>query len=252
MFTKLDYQVMRHAFDAQNELGRLCDEGIYQNDLAARLEDAHLGRIRKEVQVRATHADFAKTYYLDLVVDDTAIYELKTTTRLVGEHDAQALNYLFLLGANHGKLINFRPPHVESKFINTGITREARKRLDFDTSRWRDLDKASKALRGIVSDLLEDWGGFLEIPLYLEAIVHFMGGETKVLQNVPLSRKGVRLGNQRLQMASPDVAFRLTSMTGAVEHYEKQLRSLLSHTPLRALQWINLAHHRMEFVTLVK
>jgi hypothetical protein len=41
-------------------------------------------------------------------------------------------------------------------------------------------------------------------------------------------------------------------MTGAVEHYEKQLRSLLSHTPLRALQWINLAHHRMEFVTLVK
>jgi hypothetical protein len=70
--------------------------------------------------------------------------------------------------------------------------------------------------------------------------------------NVPLSRKGVGLGNQRLHMASPDVAFRLTSMTGAVEHYEKQLRSLLSHTPLRALQWINLAHHRMEFVTLVK
>jgi hypothetical protein len=35
-FAKLDYQVMRHAFESQNELGRLCDEVIYQNDLAAR------------------------------------------------------------------------------------------------------------------------------------------------------------------------------------------------------------------------
>ena len=51
-FAELDYQVMRHAFDSQNELGRLCDEIIYQNDLAARSDAARLGPVRKEVPVR--------------------------------------------------------------------------------------------------------------------------------------------------------------------------------------------------------
>ena len=41
-FAQLDYVVMRHAFECQNQLGRLCDEQIYQNDLAARLEAAGL------------------------------------------------------------------------------------------------------------------------------------------------------------------------------------------------------------------
>ncbi len=43
-FAAIDYQVMRSVFDCQNELGRLCDEVIYQNDLAARLEAAGLAR----------------------------------------------------------------------------------------------------------------------------------------------------------------------------------------------------------------
>ena len=30
-FAQIDYRVMRHAFDSQNELGRLCDEIIYLN-----------------------------------------------------------------------------------------------------------------------------------------------------------------------------------------------------------------------------
>jgi hypothetical protein len=37
-FAELDYRVMRVAFECQNELGRLCEETIYQNDLVARLK----------------------------------------------------------------------------------------------------------------------------------------------------------------------------------------------------------------------
>src|SRR5881392_3136883 len=103
-FAQLDYRVMRHAFDSQNDLGRLCDEVIYHNDLAARLESAGLGPVHKEVPVTATYRDFAKVYSLDLVVSSAAIYELKTSTCLVGEHEAQLLNYLLLCAAGHGKL----------------------------------------------------------------------------------------------------------------------------------------------------
>src|ERR1700678_829 len=84
-FAKLDYQVMRHVFESQNELGRLCEEVIYQNDLAARLEAAGLPT-RKEVPVTVTHRDFTKVYSLDLVVANAGIYELKSVTTLVGAH----------------------------------------------------------------------------------------------------------------------------------------------------------------------
>lgn len=39
-FGELDYRVMRHAFDSQNDLGRLADERIYQADLAASCSDS--------------------------------------------------------------------------------------------------------------------------------------------------------------------------------------------------------------------
>ncbi len=251
-FAELDYQVMRCVFESQNELGRLCDEVVYQNDLTARLRTAGLGPIRTEVPVTVTYQDFAKTFFLDLVVRDAAIYELKTVLRLIAEHDAQLLNYLFLAGVHHGKLINFRPPQVESKFVNTGLTPDSRRRLEIITSRWREIGNESKALRETLVGLLKDWGGFLEIPLYLDALVHFLGGENKVVQKLPFSRNGIPLGSQHFHLAAPEVAFRLTAMTGDSGAYEQQLQALLRHSPLHAIQWINMSHHRIEFVTLSK
>jgi GxxExxY protein len=251
-FGSLDYHVMRHAFDSHNELGRLCDEQIYQNDLAARLESARLGPIRTEVPVEVTHGSFTKTYYLDLVVQDTAIYELKTAVSLLGEHESQLLNYLLLHEAHHGKLVNFRPLQVESRFVNTGLTIDRRRSQAFNMSRWQEREPTSKAIHEILVELLTDWGGFLEISLYAEAITHFLGGEGKVLQKVPLFRNGLRLGDQCIHLAAPDIAFRLTALTEDVEAYERELRSLFEHTSLRMLHWINLAHHKVDLVTLTR
>src|SRR5688572_19651662 len=84
-FARIDYQVMRHAFESQNKLGRLCDELIYENDLAARLETAGLGPMRTQVPLTVSYRDFTKTYRLDLVVGDCVPYELKTTSSLSRE-----------------------------------------------------------------------------------------------------------------------------------------------------------------------
>ena len=84
-FAVIDYEVMRHAFASQNELGRLCDEVIYQHDLGLRLEGAGMGPIRTAVPITVFHQDFSKTFFLDLVVGDSAIYELKTVAQFVAE-----------------------------------------------------------------------------------------------------------------------------------------------------------------------
>jgi GxxExxY protein len=145
-FAQLDYVVMRYAFECQNQLGRLCDEVIYQNDLAARLRGSGL-QVQTEVPVTVTCRDFTKTYWLDLVVADAGIYELKTALSLIGEHEAQLLQYLFLREAHHGKLINFRPTKVESRCINTTLTHQERRQFEIQTHDWQEHDPVSQLFR---------------------------------------------------------------------------------------------------------
>src|SRR5262249_33655701 len=150
-------------------------------DLVARVESAHLGMVRTEVPVVVSYRDFSKTYYLDLVIGDCAIYELKAVAELSPEHEAQLLNYLFLLEMGRGKLVNFRPAQVQTRFMNTTLTLESRRQMTVNPNRWIESDAASRHLRLTFLELLADWGGFLELPLYYSALTHFFGGEEKVL-----------------------------------------------------------------------
>lgn len=251
-FAQLDYRVMGHAFDSQNELGRLCDEQVYRNDLAARLASAGVGTVRTEIPITVTHRDFIKLYRIDLLLNDGAIYELKTDASLVPDHAAQLLNYLFLFGAARGKLVNFRPAHVQTRFVNNPLTAQTRWRIEADVTRWQECDDASARLRQTMMALLEDWGAFLDFVLYTEAVTHFLGGEQRVLQMVPLRRDGIWLGNQRMHLLTADTAFRITALADGPAGYEPQLRALLQHSPLRAIQWVNLARQQVQFVTLSK
>jgi hypothetical protein len=47
----------------------LCDERVYENDVAARLRALGFTDIHTQVPVTVTHGDFSKTYFLDLVVN---------------------------------------------------------------------------------------------------------------------------------------------------------------------------------------
>ncbi len=245
----MDYRVMGHAFASQNELGRLCEEGVYQRDLQARLlADGCLGA-QIEAPVTVFHADFSKTYLVDLVVSD-AVYELKAVAALTGEHQAQLLHYLFLLGVPRGKLINFRPPKVTGRICATPLSPDARRLAKVDTGRWRDVTPECATLRHTALELLDDWGAFLAVALYQEALTHLLGGEPRVVQRLPLRRGDVELGTQRFHVHGHRAAFRLTALSAQSEATEAHLRRLLALTDLHALQWINLSHADAQFVTL--
>jgi GxxExxY protein len=250
-FAKLDYFVMSHAFACQNELRRLCNERIYQNDLAHRLQAAGL-TVQTEVPLLVTCRDFRKIFTIDLVVDQVGIYELKTAMGLIGEHEAQLLNYLFLHGARHGKLINFRPAQVEARFINATMTHHERRQFEIQTQRWEEHDQTDSALRENLLALLEDWGCGLDVTLYTEALVHFAGRETQVVQSLPLVRGKVSLGEQRFYLLNPEAAFKITALSDGATEYERQLRCLLELSPLRTLHWINLARREVQLVSLAK
>jgi GxxExxY protein len=240
---------MRYAYESQNELGRLCDECAYEADLSASLLADGFRSVRTQVPVAVTHRDFAKSYFLDLVAND-ALYELKTSAALAGEHEAQLLNYILLLGLRRGKLLSFRPGRVQGQIVATSLTPDDRRHFQIVTQRWRELTTACATLRHTLCALVADWGAFLDLTLYQEALTHFLGGAAAVEQRVRLSRSGLALGAQRLLVHAPRVAFRLTAFTENQAIVESHLRRLLALTDLKAIQWINLNHATIEFATL--
>ncbi|MGA2245662.1 MAG: hypothetical protein ABSH48_11735 [Verrucomicrobiota bacterium] len=107
-------------------------------------------------------------------------------------------------------------------------------------------------LRQTIIDLLQDWGAFLDWALYQEAPIHFLGGTSNVERRVNLKRGRLDLGGQPMFDHAPGVAFRITAYTESQNHIESHLRRLLALTELKAIQWINLNHARIEFTTVQK
>ena len=198
-FRELDYRVMRHAFDSQNELGRLADERIYQADLAARLGAAGM-TVSREVEIKLLHGKFCKSLFLDLIVAEQAIYELKVVKTINDAHVGQLLTYLHLLDLSRGKLINFRST---TKLL-------------------------SRRSRG------NDRFSYFPTSIFLP----------------PFSYQN--LGTQRFHLSSRDIAFKITAMNRDMSDYRSQLVRLIQFSPLRAIHWINIAHHEVTFTTIAR
>jgi GxxExxY protein len=244
-FRELDYRVMRLAFDSHNELGRLADERIYQADLTARLKLIEM-QVHREVELRVVHKNFCKSFYLDLVIASSAIYELKVASSLRDAHVGQLLNYLMLLDLAHGKVINFGASKVESRFVNTPLASEFRRNFRVEAGEYNGQDQFLE----LVLDLLRDWGTSLSLTLYKEAIVSLLGGIETVEILLPFHRDGILLGNQRYQLAGPEIGFTLTAMTKETTTYRRHLSRLIKHSPLRAIHWVNIAYDSVFFSTI--
>ncbi|WP_442506768.1 GxxExxY protein [Novipirellula sp. SH528] len=246
-FGPLDYAVMEHAYASHKYLGSLADETVYQWDFWSRLHDAGYNADR-EVPVSITFESFRKDYFLDLVVVDKAVYELKTVSSLTSRHLAQLLNYLLLLDLQRGKIINFRPMSVDSKFVNAPLSGADRRRFTINSHDWR----GPQALLDLVRRLLVDWGTGLEMALYEQAIMHLMGGDAQANVMLDMSREGKSLGLQRFHLATPQSAFRLTTFIKPPDGYASQLSRLLRASPLDAIHWINISYHEVIFTTIVR
>jgi len=248
-FDDTDRVVMGCAFDCQNDLGRLCDELVYENDMAYRLRMKNCD-VHTQVPIEVTHKTFSKTYRLDLVCNH-AVYDGKTVERFVGKHDAQVLNYAMLLDIRHIKLLNFRPPRVEGRLKYNALTSAQRQQFRIDTSRWQPLSDSCRALNEMMFELLRDWGTHLLVLLYEEALSALCARNCEVQSRIELRRDGHTLGTHTIKQHHPDGFFVVTAITNELSAHESHLRRLLKLTGLKGLQWINLHHDKISFITIM-
>jgi len=247
-FGRIAYDVMDHAFAVHNEMGRFFDENIYRDAVAGRI-----ARSQTEVLVEVRFEDFRKDYYLDLLVDGGAVFELKTVRALGPAQRSQLLNYLLLAELPHGKLVNFRPELVGHEFVNTSLTLADRIRFDVNDCEWSETDTCAGPLAPWVVRLLRDIGAGLDLNLYEDAITHFLGGEERVWQNVDVLDGPGRLGTQKLRLAGPGRTFKVTAINSTGRpRFEEHARRFLNHTSLHGIQWINITRKNVMFRTIEK
>lgn len=246
-FGEIAFDVMRHVFDIHLEIGRFFDEKIYKRELAHRIPG-----VRLEEPIEVTFGTFRKQYFLDLLVADGALFEFKAVETLAGRHRAQLLNYLMLCDLAHGKLINVRTEGIEHEFVNTQWRCVERLSFEVNTERWDAASAGATTLHDNLVAFLRDLGVGLEIGLYEEAVMHFFGGKELVERDVRVEIEGHRLGDQRMRLIAPGVAFKITGLDRSLDEFETHARRLLAHVDLHAIAWININMKQVTFTTLTQ
>jgi GxxExxY protein len=89
-------------------------EKVYENALVHRLRKLGL-EVKQQYPVNVQDEDgtLLGEYFVDLLVDDVVVVELKTAKAIAREHEAQVLAYLRGTKLQHGLLINFGSPKFE-------------------------------------------------------------------------------------------------------------------------------------------
>jgi GxxExxY protein len=108
---KISGIVISSAIEVHRHMGPGLLESIYQQCLIFELRSRDL-RVAERVPVKLQYKTYIlnKDFFLDLVVEDTVLVELKSIDGMSPVHDAQLLSYLKLTGKRLGLIINFNVP----------------------------------------------------------------------------------------------------------------------------------------------
>jgi len=100
-----------HAFfkKVYHRLGYGFLEKVYENALAVELRRMGL-KVEQQVKIIVFYEDeVVGEYFADLLVEGIVIVELKAARQILGEHEAQLLNYLRATPYEVGLLLDFGP-----------------------------------------------------------------------------------------------------------------------------------------------
>ncbi len=108
MAEQLGYDFMAAAFAVYHELGVGFTEDIYQEALECELSSRQIAHVAQpEIGLFYKGLTMIKRLRPDLVVGNLIIVELKATTSLAPEHEAQLFNYLKATKKRVGYLVNY-------------------------------------------------------------------------------------------------------------------------------------------------
>ncbi len=111
----LSETIIGRAFTVLNTLGAGFLEKVYENALALELREAGFA-VAQQCGATVRYKDtVVGEYFVDLLVNDAVLVELKTVKALDEAHRLQCVNYLKATGLHLCLLLNFGNPRLEIK-----------------------------------------------------------------------------------------------------------------------------------------
>ncbi|MBI2327570.1 GxxExxY protein [Candidatus Curtissbacteria bacterium] len=108
VYPDLSYKIMGILFEVHNRLGGNFEEKYYQRAVEKLLKLNNLKYDRELLANISFEGDRIGNYYLDFLVEDKIIVELKTVPKLLPIHFRQVRSYLKVKKLQLGILANFR------------------------------------------------------------------------------------------------------------------------------------------------
>ena len=115
---ELAAKVGQVAYGVHEYFGNGLLEKVYETALAHRLENSGF-KVERQKPLKVFDEDgyCVGEYFVDMLVDEKLIVELKAAKALAPEHLAQTLNYLKITGFPVGLLINFGSYKFERRTV---------------------------------------------------------------------------------------------------------------------------------------
>ena len=119
IYPEESYAIMGACFNVHKDKGAGFLEPVYQECLGIEFDYQKIPNIlQSELSLFYRGRKLNKTYRPDFVCFEKIIIEIKATEKLIKEHEAQVLNYLYATGFKLGILVNFgHYPELEYKRI---------------------------------------------------------------------------------------------------------------------------------------
>ena len=114
-YEEITHKIIGSAYQVYNTLGFGFLESVYKKAMIIELAKKDL-KVEEEQPLNVYYENqVVGNFYVDIVVEDEIIVELKSVQNIAKEHEVQVVNYLNGLERDIGLLINFGPNGVEVK-----------------------------------------------------------------------------------------------------------------------------------------
>ena len=121
IYPELSYKILGASFSVFNEIGYGMNEKYYQRVFAKTLENENIS-FKKEQMVNLMYdGESIGKYFLDFVVDDKIVVELKVRPKLGYIHIRQVMSYLKVTGYKLAILIYFTRDGIKHRRILNAV-----------------------------------------------------------------------------------------------------------------------------------
>ena len=120
----ITYAIRGAVFEVNKILGYGFLEKVYERALIYELHERGLKAESQPLKVLYKD-NLVGEYFVDILVEDSVIVELKAADRIEKKHEAQLLNYLKATGINVGLLVNMKHPKAEIRRMVLSFARRA-------------------------------------------------------------------------------------------------------------------------------